>query len=41
MANRDGKGPRGQGPKDGRGGGRGRKLSRPAGRKNGGKKGNC
>jgi len=39
MPNKDGKGPKGQGPKDGYGGGKGR--SKPAGSKKGGKKGGC
>jgi len=38
---KDGKGSRGQGPKDGRGGGSGNKPNKPAGRKSGAKKGNC
>jgi hypothetical protein len=41
MPNRDGKGPRGQGPRDGRGGGRGRGPMKPAGSKKGGRKGGC
>ena len=41
MSNKDGKGPKGQGPKDGRGGGKGRGTKKPAGSKKGGKKGTC
>ena len=38
MSNKDGKGPKGQGPKDGRGGGKGKVTSKPAGSKKGGEK---
>lgn len=48
MPNKDGKGPKGQGPRDGRGGGRGRgpqqikQQQKPNGPpKSGGQKGNC
>ena len=41
MPNKDGKGPKGQGPKDGRGGGQGQGTNAPAGPKKGGRKGNC
>ena len=47
MANKDGKGPKGQGPQDGHGGGKGKGkgkgkgTSKPAGPKTGGGKGGC
>lgn len=41
MSVKDGKGPRGRGPRDGRGGGTGRSPSRSGGRKTGGRKGTC
>lgn len=41
MASRNGKGPKGRGPRDGHGGGKGRGTSKPQGRKTGGKKGKC
>jgi len=41
MPGKDGKGPKGQGPKDGRGGGKGRGTQKPSGPKTGGKRGNC
>jgi len=41
MPNKDGKGPKGTGPRDGRGGGKGTGTQKPAGKKKGGKKGNC
>ncbi len=41
MGAKDGKGPQGSGPKDGHGGGKGRKPNKAAGKKKGGKKGNC
>ena len=41
MPNKDGKGSKGQGPRDGRGGGKGNGPKSPAGPKQGGKKGNC
>jgi len=41
MPNKDGKGPKGRGPKDGHGGGKGKGTSKPAGPKKGGKKGEC
>jgi hypothetical protein len=41
MPNKDGKGPKGRGPRDGHGGGKGKGTSKPAGAKKGGKKGGC
>ena len=41
MARRDGTGPKGRGPRDGRGQGRGRKRSPGQGKRTGGKRGNC
>jgi hypothetical protein len=45
MPNKDGKGPKGEGPKDGHGGGKGKGprkgTSEPAGPKKGGEKGGC
>ena len=43
MPNKDGKGPKGQGPKDGSGGGKGegKGTNKPAGPKKGGEKGGC
>jgi hypothetical protein len=41
MPNKDGKGPKGEGPKDGHGGGKGKGTSKPAGPKKGGEKGDC
>ena len=42
MPRKDGKGPRGNGPRDGRGSGSGRgSRNTGTGRKTGGKKGNC
>jgi len=41
MPNKNGKGPKGQGPRDGHGGGKGKGTSKPAGAKKGGKKGGC
>jgi len=39
MPNKDGKGPKGEGQKDGHGGGKGKGTSKPAGPKKGGGKG--
>jgi len=41
MPNKNGKGPKGNGPRDGRGGGKGRGTSKGQGTRTGGKKGNC
>ena len=41
MPNKDGKGPKGEGPKDGHGGGKGKGTRKPAGPKKGGGKGAC
>lgn len=41
MPNKNGKGPKGQGPKDGRGGGRGRGVNKPTGVRTGGQRGKC
>lgn len=41
MPNRDGKGPKGSGPRDGHGGGKGRGTGSGSGRKTGGRKGKC
>jgi len=41
MPNKDGRGPKGTGPRDGHGGGLGRGTAKPAGPKTGGKRGNC
>lgn len=43
VANKDGKGPKGKGPRDGHGGGKGKGKgkSKPAGPKTGGEKGGC
>ncbi len=41
MPNKDGKGPKGEGPRDGHGAGKGKGTTKPAGAKQGGKKGDC
>ncbi len=41
MPDKNGKGPKGDGPRDGHGAGRGKGLKKPAGGKKGGKKGGC
>lgn len=41
MPNKDGKGPKGDGLRDGHGDGKGRKTGTGAGAKTGGEKGNC
>ena len=41
MGNKDGKGPKGDGPRDGHAGGEGRGTRTGAGSKTGGKKGDC
>jgi len=41
MPNKNGKGPKGRGPRDGHGGGKGKGTIKPAGAKKGGKKGGC
>ena len=41
MPNKDGKGPKGRGIRDGHGGGKGCGTSKPQEKKTGGKKGNC
>ena len=41
MANKNGQGPKGTGPRDGHGGGKGTGTSKPAGPKKGGGKGGC
>lgn len=41
MPNKDGRGPKGTGPKDGRGNGKGQGKKAPQGKKTGAKKGNC
>lgn len=41
MPNKDGKGPKGEGPRDGHGDGKGKGTAKPAGAKQGGKKGGC
>ena len=41
MPNKDGKGPKGKGPKDGHGRGKGKGTNKPAGPKKGGEKGGC
>jgi hypothetical protein len=41
MPNKNGKGPKGNGPRDGHGGGKGKGTGKGAGPKTGGKKGKC
>lgn len=41
MPNKDGQGPKGQGPKDGHGEGKGKGTSKPECPKKGGEKGGC
>jgi len=41
MPNKDGKGPKGRGSKNGHGGEKGKGTRKPAGSKKGGKKGRC
>lgn len=41
MPNKDGTGPKGDGPRDGRGRGKGNRRDKGAGKKKGGKKGPC
>lgn len=41
MPNKNGKGPKGQGPRDGRGKGKGRGINKPTGARTGGQKGKC
>jgi len=41
MPNKDGKGPKGRGTRDGHGGGKGKGTSKGGGKKSGGKKGGC